>query len=189
MVMGILGILAVILLTAVLAGIITWKLLTRTDGNGSTGKKVYISRTGAYVDDGNLGGKSGELFKVIVRGEDGTVITEQGYGWGSGQDRGRREIVLESLTNGKTYQSNFSREIMLGREIAGLTDSPVISLSFSSVSRRHCRIFLRDTLVLAEDLGSTYGTFINEKQVLQEAEIRDQDMLQLGYEKFLVRIR
>ena len=34
MVMGILGILAVILLTAVLAGIITWKLLTRTDGNG-----------------------------------------------------------------------------------------------------------------------------------------------------------
>ena len=115
MVMGILGILAVILLTAVLAGIITWKLLTRTDGNGSTGKKVYISRKGAYVDDGNLGGKSGELFKVIVRGEDGTVITEQGYGWGSGQDRGRREIVLESLTNGKTYQSNFSREIMLGR--------------------------------------------------------------------------
>ena len=68
MVMGILGILAVILLTAVLAGIITWKLLTRTDGNGSTGKKVYISRKGAYVDDGNLGGKSGELFKVIVRG-------------------------------------------------------------------------------------------------------------------------
>lgn len=189
MVMGILGILAVILLTAVLAGIITWKLLTRTDGNGSTGKKVYISRKGAYVDDGNLGGKSGELFKVIVRREDGTVITEQGYGWGSGQDRGRREIVLESLTNGKTYQSNFSREILLGREIAGLTDSPVISLSFSSVSRRHCRIFLRDTLVLAEDLGSTYGTFINEKQVLQEAEIRDQDMLQLGYEKFLVRIR
>ena len=47
MVMGILGILAVILLTAVLAGIITWKLLTRTDGNGSTGKKVYISRKGA----------------------------------------------------------------------------------------------------------------------------------------------
>ena len=67
MVMGILGILAVILLTAVLAGIITWKLLTRTDGNGSTGKKVYISRKGAYVDDRTE--EDGKLFLKVLQTE------------------------------------------------------------------------------------------------------------------------
>ena len=177
------------ILLAAGAGFLTWRLTTGKTGKGSAGRKVHISRKGAYVDDGNLGGKSGELFRGTLWNDDGTVMTEQGYGWGTGQERGRREISLKSLSNGRTYQANFSREILLGREVEGKTDSPVISLAFPSVSRQHCRILLRNFSIYAEDLKSSYGTYINGKKTMGETELHDGDMLQLGYEKFIVSVR
>ena len=68
------------ILLAAGAGFLTWRLTTGKTGKGSAGRKVHISRKGAYVDDGNLGGKSGELFRGTLWDDDGTVMTEQGYG-------------------------------------------------------------------------------------------------------------
>ena len=161
---------AVLIILAAGAGVLAWRLTAGKEGKGSAGRKVHISRKGAYVENGNLGGKSGELFRGTLWDDDGTVMTQQGYGWGMGQERGRREISLKSLSNGRIYQANFSREILLGREVAGKTDSPVISLSFPSVSRKHCRILLRNSRVYAEDLKSSYGTYINGKKAAGETE-------------------
>lgn len=187
--MAVVGAAALLILLAAGAGILTWKLTAGKEGKGCAGRKVHISRKGAYVEDGKLGGKSGELFRGTLWDDEGTVMARQGYGWGMGHERGRREISLKSFSNGRTYQANFSREILLGREVAGKTDSPVITLLFPSVSRKHCRILLRNSRVYAEDLKSSYGTYINGKKASGETELHDGDMLQLGYEKFLVSVR
>ena len=99
------------ILLAAGAGFLTWRLTTGKTGKGSAGRKVHISRKGAYVDDGNLGGKSGELFRGTLWDDDGTVMTEQGYGWGTGQERGRREISLKS----EFFQRNSSGERSRGK--------------------------------------------------------------------------
>ena len=40
------------ILLAAGAGFLTWRLTTGKTGKGSAGRKVHISRKGAYVDDG-----------------------------------------------------------------------------------------------------------------------------------------
>lgn len=49
-----------------------------------------------------------------------------------------------------------------------------------SVSRRHARIDLRDGSFVVADLGSTNGTFVNEREVLDPAVLRSGDLLQVG---------
>ena len=79
--------------------------------------------------------------------------------------------------------------VLLGRGVAGKTDIPVISLPFPSISRKHCMIFVKHSGIYAEDLKSSYGTFINEKRVTGEVRLGNGDVLQLGYEKFLVKVK
>ena len=54
------------------------------------------------------------------------------------------------------------------------------------VSRVHCRFTLHDTNELElEDLGSTNGTFVNDRKVLK-ATLSDGDKLTIGRVKFVV---
>ena len=50
-------------------------------------------------------------------------------------------------------------------------------------------IFVKHSGIYAEDLKSSYGTFINEKRVTGEVRLGNGDVLQLGYEKFLVKVK
>ena len=47
------------------------------------------------------------------------------------------------------------------------------------VSRLHCRLAASPTDLIVEDLGSTNGTFVNERRV-QKAALKDGDSLRLG---------
>lgn len=171
------------------AGILTWKMVSGKDKKRGQDSLMYISKKGAYVEDGSLGGKSGTLFRAINRDKSGTIMIKEGEGWGRGEKRARQEIILQSLSSGKVYQGNFSRELLLGRDPAGKTDSPVIALPFASVSRVHCCLLQRDSRVFVKDLDSSYGTSVNDRRALGETEVQDGDMLQLGAEKFLIKLR
>ena len=55
-----------------------------------------------------------------------------------------------------------------------------ICLTEESISRQHAKIFNEDGDIFIEDLGSSNGTFINDKKISQKMPLRDQDMLKLG---------
>lgn len=55
-----------------------------------------------------------------------------------------------------------------------------ICIDEPSVSRRHSKITLQGENVSVEDLGSSNGTFINDKKIESATELNDQDMVRLG---------
>jgi two-component system, cell cycle response regulator len=54
-----------------------------------------------------------------------------------------------------------------------------IVVDLDSVSRRHAQVARRGAVIMVSDLGSTNGTYVNEKQV-QEWALSDGDQLQIG---------
>jgi hypothetical protein len=67
------------------------------------------------------------------------------------------------------------RETSLGRALDNdfIVDSP-------DVSRRHALVELRDDALVAIDLGSLNGTFVNGRRIIDRAVLRDGDRLSLG---------
>jgi len=70
----------------------------------------------------------------------------------------------------RTIETDLEREIIIGRTDTASTAFPTVDLSVTgpmakSVSRRHARIIKRDREIVLEDLGSTNGTFINDKKL------------------------
>ncbi len=57
------------------------------------------------------------------------------------------------------------------------------------ISKRHCAILIRDNQVFVQDLASTNGTFVNDRQVKGEIEIKNEDRLTIGPLAFAVRIQ
>ena len=48
------------------------------------------------------------------------------------------------------------------------------------ISRQHCMLVIRGRAALVRDLGSTNGTLVNGKRVLEECALENGDILQLG---------
>lgn len=61
-------------------------------------------------------------------------------------------------------------------------------LSDLTVSRRHCRIFRQDQVLVIEDLGSRAGTFLNGQKVSQPIGLHDGDEIRIGDIGLRVRI-
>ena len=76
--------------------------------------------------------------------------------------------VLLRISNGKANVRNvrLKSDTIIGR-------SPECQLKVASnqISRRHCQIVIRDSLVAIKDLGSANGTFVNGRQIPAEVEI------------------
>jgi pSer/pThr/pTyr-binding forkhead associated (FHA) protein len=56
------------------------------------------------------------------------------------------------------------------------------------VSKRHCAILVRDNKVFVHDFQSTNGTFVNDRQIMGDIEIRNEDHVTVGPLNFAVRI-
>src|SRR5262245_60112349 len=56
------------------------------------------------------------------------------------------------------------------------------------VSKRHCALLVRGGKVFVRDLGSTNGTYVNDKPLEGEVQLGHQDQLQVGPVAFQVRI-
>jgi pSer/pThr/pTyr-binding forkhead associated (FHA) protein len=74
---------------------------------------------------------------------------------------------------GRTYE--LEAEITIGRA-AGCK----VNVDDTYVSQLHARVFRRDDQVLIEDLGSTNGTFHNNKKVTGPSALKKGDRIQVG---------
>lgn len=83
-------------------------------------------------------------------------------------------IVTKGLEDGVTQTFDQER-ITIGRR----TDNQVI-LEGDNISRNHVAIERRDKKYFVSDLGSANGTYLNEEQIAEEAELSDGDRLRIG---------
>src|SRR5262249_27653906 len=82
-------------------------------------------------------------------------------------------VVLYGPNLGRRY-TLYSGETVLGRS----TDA-TIALDADSVSRRHARIVCADGTATFEDLGSTNGSYVNDRKT-ERCTLRDGDIIHLG---------
>lgn len=77
----------------------------------------------------------------------------------------------------KSIEIFFTNEIMLGREDVGV--EPDIKFQDRKISRSHLKIKMSEDKLIAEDLKSTGGSFVNGEKILQRS-LNDNDKLNLA---------
>lgn len=102
-----------------------------------------------------------------------------GNGEGStGEDTFPALKVISGEQKGRVYVLR-EREVLIGR-----SDACDIVLNQEPVSRIHAKIMLGAVIIMAEDLDSTNGTFIDDVQV-KESALTDGNRLKIGDNVFL----
>ncbi len=62
----------------------------------------------------------------------------------------------------------------------GRSESSQVTVPDAFVSHMHARVFRRGQFHYIEDLGSTNGTFVNDRRIVQETQLKVHDELRLG---------
>jgi pSer/pThr/pTyr-binding forkhead associated (FHA) protein len=73
------------------------------------------------------------------------------------------------------------------RTIIGRRQDCDLRIPTKDVSRQHCELLLKKNSVLAKDLGSSNGTFVNGKRIA-EVELKAGDRFRVGPVTFIVQI-
>ena len=71
-------------------------------------------------------------------------------------------------------------ELQAGDTVIGRDVASDFQVDLDNVSRRHAKVTRRDHKVYVSDLGSTNGTFVNDREVKQEEELRSGDLVKIG---------
>jgi two-component system, cell cycle response regulator len=71
-------------------------------------------------------------------------------------------------------------ELQEGDTVIGRDIGSDFQVDLDNVSRKHARVTRRDGKVFVSDLGSTNGTFINDREVKHEEELRSGDLIKIG---------
>jgi len=69
---------------------------------------------------------------------------------------------------------------LIGDVSVGRDDSNTIVLELSSVSRRHARLFRKDSCIHVEDAGSRNGTYLNDREISGATPLDNGDIIQIG---------
>jgi pSer/pThr/pTyr-binding forkhead associated (FHA) protein len=158
-------------------------------GTSHVENTLFCSECGTYLLEDDRRGTD-----PLGTGEIGWVGSdEEGALEPTAQGSGPLAVRLRIGESGREIEVPLNKAIHLGRLDPASDVFPEIDLSEDGglekgVSRRHARILKREGTVVAEDLGSINGTFINGKRLapyLPEA-LHDGDQLQLG--KLLIEI-
>lgn len=96
------------------------------------------------------------------------------------------QITLIVLSEGKVKGKEISVRtfpFLIGRD-------PQCQLRPASalVSKRHCAILVRNNKVFIHDFQSTNGTFVNDRQIMGDIEIRNEDHISVGPLSLAVRV-
>lgn len=87
------------------------------------------------------------------------------------------------------FKDSERREFPLAGEktVLGRRQDCQLRIPTKDVSRQHCALLLDGDKLVAKDLGSSNGTFVNGKRIA-EAELKAGDRLRLGPVTFVVQI-
>lgn len=97
-----------------------------------------------------------------------------------------RDIVLEDRCNPtKLFCASCGDKLILG---CNKNTCDLVIDYDSSVSGRHCELYLRGERWFVRDLQSSNGTRVNDDKVYQEMELQSGDLLKVGCLEFQVRI-
>jgi FHA domain-containing protein len=86
-----------------------------------------------------------------------------------------RLVVQESPTLERGREHLLEGGITIGRSA-----SSQLSLPDAFVSHMHARIFRRGQFFFIEDLGSTNGTYLNDRRIAEETQLKVHDEVRLG---------
>jgi len=84
-------------------------------------------------------------------------------------------VIIHGAELGKKVELSPEKVIVIGR--GRQCD---ISIDQDSVSRRHAQVYSEDNSIMVRDLGSTNGTYLNDKFVDTPQPLRDGDLLSIG---------
>jgi hypothetical protein len=96
---------------------------------------------------------------------------------------GPEKLVVVSPSERKGMEFPLRDEVTVGR--AG--GCAILLTDDTFVSQLHARVFRRDGDLFVEDLGSTNGTYLNQKKVTAPVSIRKGDKVQFGRTTMEVR--
>jgi pSer/pThr/pTyr-binding forkhead associated (FHA) protein len=85
------------------------------------------------------------------------------------------QVVVHDPDAKKPQTVRLSGSAQIGR-----TDACAIRLSDSYVSQVHARLYGKDGSWFVEDLGSTNGTYLNDRRVVQPVEVHAGDVVKVG---------
>lgn len=94
-------------------------------------------------------------------------------------------LFLELLKDGKPKQRIVVKD---GESYIGRADDCKIRIPSSNVSRKHCKLTLKDKLAFVVDLQSVNGTFVNGEKISKSTVLREGDILLIGPISFRVMI-
>ena len=92
-----------------------------------------------------------------------------------GKARPPRTLAVIDERGGKAQTYRLDGNVQIGRG-----DACDVRLSDTYVSSSHARIYRRDDGWFVEDLGSTNGTYLNQRRLTAPAELRAGDKLRIG---------
>lgn len=86
----------------------------------------------------------------------------------------RKAVVIEGeQLKGKSF--DLGEELTIGR-----SDKCRVVLNDSYVSQLHARIFGKNGVQMVEDLGSTNGTYVNQRRISAPVEVHRGDRIKIG---------
>ncbi len=99
------------------------------------------------------------------------------------RQRGTVRLVVLAPPERKGQEFDLGEELTVGRASGCGVSIP----DDTFVSQLHARVFRRDGSLYVEDLGSTNGTYLNQKKVTAAVPMRKGDKLQIGRTTMEVR--
>ncbi|MFO0878789.1 MAG: FHA domain-containing protein [Gemmataceae bacterium] len=92
------------------------------------------------------------------------------------------KIKLQASFSGRKKTIPLDREVM----VIGRSHGNAVRIPSSEVSRRHCRLFEQNGLLMVEDLESVNGTFLNGRRLKSAEVVRPGDRVEVGPVAFIV---
>lgn len=129
---------------------------------------------GADVDSGRLSSDN-NYFKGISGMLDDTVVV----GGGEKKPSGITVLITNRL-DASSWRLSVHDELTFGRESGGAA----FCVRDHAVSKLHCKIFVTKGKLYLCDLGSTNHTYLNGRQLMDVAELKNGDIIRIGKTEF-----
>ena len=108
-------------------------------------------------------------------------------GGGKKKPVARKTLGLEVIERGENFNLRAGAVIPLNNELSiGRNEENLLILGDKYVSSHHAKIYLKNTDYILQDLKSTNGTLMNNKNVVDKVAIKKGDVIKIGTSVFKV---